>query len=297
MQENVVSESENKNPEEKDQMIEMVQSQIEAAESSATPKIVEVTGAEFDPEKAAFLKKKAEDNAIKNGVVDEAIESLEEYRKEGVDEIKSDYQSKLDEIANKERRILDRAKEEELERKDNAVVKQEKQVADNIKQGIEYSSIAQNKAQKLLSEIDKETQAAWTKTNAELSRLSLERSVAESEFQSALENFDISYAAKLEKKISELSKAYTQKQAEASEYNNKLNEQVGATYDKWKNWSTDFIKSVASEEGYKKAYHVMEQIKNMTKAEATDFVSQPEITEILGSWIVPIKDYIQRVLR
>ena len=55
MQENVVSESENKNPEEKDQMIEMVQSQIEAAESSATPKIVEVTGAEFDPEKAAFL--------------------------------------------------------------------------------------------------------------------------------------------------------------------------------------------------------------------------------------------------
>ena len=296
MPENVLDENEKSVDEDTKTMIEAVQQKIDAVGKDAELKIAEVGGAEFDPEKEAFLKKRSE-NALKNGVIEEAEESLKEYRETEKAKINNDYQAKLNNINNKESIAKAQANEKEQEIRKEAEYSQEKQVADNIKQGIEYSTIAQNKAQKLLSEIDKETQAAWTKANAELSRLSLERSVAESEFQSALENFDISYAAKLEKKISELSKEYTQKQAEAGEYNRKLNEQVGNTYDKWKAWSSEFINSVASEAGYKKAYHVMEHIKNMTKTEATEFVEQPEISEMLGSWMVPIKDYIQRVLR
>ena len=168
--------------------------------------------------------------------------------------------------------------------------------AESIKQDIERSRVVTQSAQSFLNEIDAQTQKAWSEANAELSKISLHRSVIESEFQSALKNFDLPSATKLEKQIIELSKLYTQKQAEANMVNLKLNEQLSSAFAKWKEWTVEFLDSIKGEDGYKKAYYLIEQIKSMDKTQAENLIKDAKIQASLGVWFEPVKDYVERVV-
>ena len=218
--------------------------------------------AEFDPEKESFLKQKSLDQ---ENVEEQTIKTQENEttQTEDVNNILNDLEA------------LDKA--------------------EDIKQNIERSKIASVNAQNFLAEIDSSTQKAWSEANAELSKISLHRSVIESEFESALKNFDIAAATKLEKQIIELSKQYTQKQAEANLVNLKLNEQLSLAFSKWKQWTAEFLDSIRNEDGYKKAYYIIEQVKSMDKEKAQALLAEPAIQSSLGVWLAPVKDFVERI--
>ncbi len=165
---------------------------------------------------------------------------------------------------------------------------------ENVQEGIERSVVAKNNAAIYLAELDNDTQKAWSEANAELNKISLHRSVIESEFQSALSNFDIAKATALEKQIIDLSKKYAQKQAEANLVNIKLNEQLTKAFASWKKWTAEYLDTIRNEEGYKKAYYIIEQVKSMDKEKAQSLLNEPEIKAHLGVWLDPIKDYVER---
>ena len=242
-------------PEELNQQSEQTQTEVK------TP----LTMAEFDPEKESLLKNQEEPKA----------ETVEEVQDEKTQEAPVSEDKKVESEILADLNALDAAK--------------------NLQTDIERSKIAQTNAQSFLAEIDAATQKAWSEANAEISKISLQRTVIESEFQSALSNFDIAKATKLEKQIIQLSKLYTQKQAEANLVNEKLDAQLSIAFSKWKKWTAEFLDSIRNEEGYKKAYYIIEKVKSMDKEKAKQLLNEPEIEAHLGVWLAPVKDYVERI--
>ncbi len=240
---------------------------------------VNLVKAEFDPEKESNLREQIEQN-----------ESNEQVENDNTEQNEVEESQKMSEEAPSEERV------DEGNQNESEILQDLKALAtaETIQTDIERSKVAEVNAQNFLAELDETTQKAWSEANSELSQISLHRSVIESEFQSALKNFDIAKATSLEKKINELSKLYTQKQAEANLVNLKLNEQLSAAFTKWKKWTAEFLNSIRHEDGYKKAYYIMEKVKLMDKEKALSLLSEPEIEAHLGVWLTPVKDFVER---
>ena len=241
--------------------------------------------AEFDPEKESYLRELSLQKENEGAVLTEG-NALDPEPQEDIQSIEQ-----VEEVKPVEPPLTQTSSEKDEVLQDLSAL----DTAKDIQTNIERSKVAEVNAQSFIAELDEATQKAWSEANNELNRISLHRSVVESEFQSALKNFDIAKATQLEKKINELSKLYTKKQAEANLVNLKLNEQLSSAFTKWKKWTAEFLNSIKNEDGYKKAYYIMEKIKSMDKEKARSLLDEPEIVAHLGSWIGPVKDYVERI--
>lgn len=226
-----------------------------------------------------------------------ANESLEEYKNSSIQKIENDLNNDMSKLNLQEEQTKSEFESTANDLQNELAVGLEKQKAENISQGIERSSIAVNRANAFKAEIDHELEVALNKANMEIAEITLKKGIAESEFQSALESFDIAYASKLEKKISDLSKEYAKKQAEALDYNEKITQQREIAYNNWKEWADNYTLELNEKKAQKKAYYIIEQIKGMSKREATAFINDPEIVTALGGWYNAVVDYIQRILK
>lgn len=226
-----------------------------------------------------------------------AAAELEGYKEINLREINNDYKADLDALKLKEQAV-----EYELEKEKNNLAQDLKYdlastQAENISNGVQVSSIANNQKQAVYNKIDSELQDALNKANADLAQIALKRGIAENEFQLALDKFDIAYASKLEDKINKLNAEYTKKELEAQEYNKKISKQREQLLENWKINKEIVTSKLDAEKGQEKAFYVIEQLKDLTKKEAVELLKDGDIIKALGNWYTPVMDYVQRVLR
>ncbi len=226
----------------------------------------------------------------------EAQSDLSGYRQSNIENIQIDYLADVNSLKNKENAVQSDLDATQSELGAERVTGLAEQQAQNISQGIERSSIAGNRAAAFNAAIDKELEAALNQANTEMAEISLKREIAESEFRQALENFDITYANKLENRISELTKEYSKKQAEAVEYNERIQKQRERVYNEWKRWADTYTSQLDSQKGMQKAYYVIDQIKDMSRRDAKEFLKDGDIVKALGIWYNAVLDYVDRVL-
>lgn len=243
------------------------------------------------------LEYKKLDTPSKSELTNIANEELKDYRDVNIKKIENDLNADLGKLELQEEKTKSEYENTEKKLEGDLNVGLEKIKADNISQGIERSSIAVNRANAFKAEIDNELEIALSKANTALAEITFKKSVAETEFQTALENFDIAYASKLEKKIAELAKEYSKIQADAIDYNERITKQRETAYENWKKWADEYTSGLNEQKAQKKAYIVIEQIKGMSKRQATEFINDPEIVTALGGWYNAVVDYIQRILK
>ncbi len=223
-----------------------------------------------------------------------ARSELEDFQKSNINEINREHDIDVEQLNLQSEKInqdLEDAKYEYQQDLQNNLASNQ---AQNIANGVQSSSIAQNGQQAIRDHIDYELQKSLNEANRKMAEISLKRSIVENEFQTALDKFDIAYASELEQKVEELNEKYLKTQSLAEEYNQRISEQRDKVLKNWQKIVDKNNSKVSAEKMHEKMYYLLDKMQNLTKSEAMEILNDPEISGQLGSWYKTVLDYATR---
>ncbi|MBO5102884.1 MAG: hypothetical protein J6C13_02200 [Clostridia bacterium] len=224
-----------------------------------------------------------------------AQEELKDYEYESKTEIQNDYQEDMSELSVKQSQIELGLEKTKNELQNELILGLESNKAQQISQGIELSSIAENMQESLKASIDEELQYEVKKANIALAELELKRDITRNEMTSALDEFNIEYASKLEDKINELTKEYDDYVLELEKYNNKIAELRREHQQEWQEWADAKKSELDAKKGQEKAVYVIQKLRGLTKQEALRILNDADIKASLGAWYSTVLDYVNRM--
>ena len=231
---------------------------------------------------------------VSQDIANEAKQEFAAQKADYEQSIKEKYQPKLDELDLKETKINTDLNNDLHEINSDYAKSMEGLKANFIAQGIERSSIAGLQLQGNASEYEKELSDRVAEASNALEALNLKRMMLRNEINSALERFDISKASELDEKIRSITEQYNQKSAEVEKANQEIAKIRRSELQEWNAWVDATRSEINAKKGYEKAKYVIDQMKELNKAESLEILEDPEVKDSLGGWYAALVDYVSR---
>lgn len=227
-------------------------------------------------------------------IKEEAKKELEAYKNINENKIIKDFETDMVALDNKQDKIYENLRRDTLELERDYIHTTEQNRANQIEQGIERSSIADNIKEGTDALFDENLKNLRDDAMRDIEELELKRTVIRNEMTNALEEFNIAYASELEDKIAELNKEYNDKTLEVEKYNKKIAELRNKRLDEWQEWSDKISNEINAKKGYEKTVYIIGQLQSLSKAEALQILKDREVIASLGSWYSAVIDYVNR---